>query len=638
MIFNSHNLKAKIEDFCLFSLSLVDHYKDDDILTDDHYKLIISKIDNIIDEVTESFNMSIITGEYITNFEFSRILSDYEIELDNSINKINLEFIQSPVLNPNIILQNISKVKEMANTFQRFLENVYLKFKFHEKRFYVNESLFNKFSKLQFDDSNHKVNLFYANLFIAQCDHFVSNTDDKSLIKLDQIIELFANKTDIDTITDKVYRKAYFLRHKITLRFVEEYKSDDNSSQIYVSKNGKNQIFQPSEVLTESYLSDFKSWNEYLLTHYELFDDWKNRIRTTSSTVNDFSNLSVLDLHRLIKYAKDVLNNTSLIVQVREEIKRRLLVATSPINIYAFKICLSYSYNNEFSFLVQSVSPNNIKIKELYNEIKECAELAEIKNYFVPALLLTHNVQNLKKYFENKTVIDNIKICEKLIVECNELIKLYNDGINWVKENYNYIFQLPMNECLVDLNDNSKMFVFSSCFLPISRNTLELKFKNDLENFYIYKASIENLLITNKGIIEIKELTEEFEKKETKALETIVIVSAIMTFVAASIPGFKFINTGLEAIYFTLSLGSSLALFSIVFYGLNRGMDKLKPLKIPLIIGAIVVLILWSLLYFFTKNNLNFKEEDPNKINIENTIDLKHQNNALNIDSLNIEN
>jgi hypothetical protein len=194
-----------------------------------------------------------------------------------------------------------------------------------------------------------------------------------------------------------------------------------------------------------------------------------------------------------------------------------------------------------------------------------------------------------------------------------------------------------MEECEVELPDGNKMFVFSSCFLPISRNTLELKFKNDLESFYIYKASIENLLITNEGVKEIKELTKEFEKKETKALETIVIVSAIMTFVAASIPGFKFINTGLEAIYFTLSLGSSLALFSIVFYGLNRGMDKLKPLKLPLIIGTIVVVILWGLLYSFTKNNLDFKEEEPNKINIKNSIDFKSNNN-LKIDTLKSKN
>ena len=46
----------------------------------------------------------------------------------------------------------------------------------------------------------------------------------------------------------------------------------------------------------------------------------------------------------------------------------------------------------------------------------------------------------------------------------------------------------------------------------------------------------------------------------------------------------------------------------------------------------------WYLLYNFSSKNLDFKEEDPNKISIENSIDFKPQNNNLKIDTLKSKN
>lgn len=601
----------------------------------------LKNIEDIQIKVINSFNQSIINGNYACESDFLKTLKEFENEFNEAKTLIIDEFIQNFHLDHFYPILKINELSEILNSYIRFLENVNLKFNFHEKRFYFNESFYVSQSKLNFDKTNNSLtSVFYANLFIAQCDHFTSSSDNTSLIILDEIIDFLEIQLKLNNeldneLLDVLLSKAYFIRLKLTLRLVEEFKFNNKSSQIYVYKNSSHEIFNPNEILKESYFKNYKNWINYLLTHYEIRDNWNSDLSSNSNPIINLTDATILDLHKQIKYAKDVLNNHQLIVNVINELKNRLKNSKTSFDQYAYQICLSYAYNNEFSKLVQCENPDKNKIDILYSEIIECVEISNIKNYFVYALKLSYNIRILKSFFDQKTINENIDYCESLLNECEKLIRLYYSGIDWVRTNYNYIFQLPVNECFINHGEN-KVFVFSTCFLPISRNTLETKFKNDLESFYVYKASIENLLITYSGIKEIKELTKEFEKKETKALETIVIFSTIMTFVAASIPGFKFINTGNEAILFTISLGSSLALFAIVFYGLNRGMNKLKSLKYPLLFGAISSIIFWGLLFIYSQYNVEFKKYNYIKSQVK-TIRNSTKNTISSIKNINIK-
>jgi hypothetical protein len=647
LTFTVEKLKEEVQLLVRFCIDLTLKYEKDAVnISLEDSQSIIHKTTEITSKVIDYFNKSILDGSYLIDSNYSEKVGLFEKEIESSVNYINNEFFSYKSLNPIIVTDILNICKDIISSMIRFIENVKLKLNFQVKRIFINESLFNKFLRLKFKDVDPKVNLFYANLFVAQCDHFVSNSDDKSLRKLDEIIEFLVNLDSTDDIYDKIIAKAHFLRQKITLRIVEEIRSSDNSLQIYVSKNGKNVPFEPEDILTENYLSNFKFWNEYLLTHYQIFNNWSFKLSKSIKSSNDLSVLSVLDLHQLIKYAKDIANNRELIIKVKEELKKRYLNAKSEPEIFSFKVCLSYCYNNEFSLIVQTEKPNTVEILKLYNEIFNSPELSEIKNYFTPALLLSHYVSRLSLFFDKHKVLDNLKECNDILSHADELVTLYQNGINWVKSNYNYIFQLPLNECLIKFNNNnSDLFVYSTCFLPISRDSLHLRFKADLDKLRVFKSSIENITIIKSIDNKVVDLETKFEttkkefrgietnfvKNETKTIEIIVLVSAILTFVAGSIPGFKFIDTGKEAVFFSLSLGTSLAFFALLFFVFNRKVLKEEYFVKGIFAAALFVILSWIFLYNISSKNIDLKEEElDKKINIENKVDFKQQNRNFN--------
>lgn len=585
-------------------------------------KTIQEEIVQIQDKVIGYLNDCLLDGSYVILDEFSIDLGGFEDSFQKAQDKVLNDFAVYPDFPSNDVVDEIKTSIEKIGSFKRFIDNIERKFLFLEKQFFVNESIHGKSSRLDFKNA-YRSNLFYANLFVAECDHFVSNSDIDSLQKLEEIIEYLNNTPDRDRQGEMVYRKAYFLRHKITLRTVEHLRSLDKSSTIYLSSNsGDNQPFKPEIFIEESYLRPFRNWNEYLFIHYELYDDWKNRLKQNSDPSSDLRKLKVLDLHRLIKYAKDAQSNSILLQRIRVELEYRLKNTRSKSDEYASKVCLSYCYNNEFSLLVQSEDSDQNLVIHLYNEIMDCPELLQIKNYFVPALMLSFNTNLLKRHFDSDTLFENLDECERILKECDIIKGKYIEGISWVKSNYNYVFQLPMEECKVNFRDNNYIFVYSSCFLPIARNHIEYRFKRDIENLRIFRASIDNLKITKPYIQtfklltdELKETKEGFIKRETKAMEIIALVSAILTFVAGSMPGFKFIDSGIKAITFTISLGSSLVLFSLIFYLISRGIRNIKEITWPFIIGISMVLISWVFLYvsFHESSVVSKKTELDNK-------------------------
>lgn len=600
-----------------FKEKLTNHFEENDF----DIELYNSEIDVFSKKIIDILSESILNGWYIGS---PSVLKDIQ-DIEHTFNELNsfIVNILSTIeeFDLKILTYLLKDILDSVAKYERLVENIEDKFKFHSKRVYINESLKSYFTKYDFfENRRSEIHLvFMCNLFVAYCDHFMSHYDNQLINKFDEVIQKIEN-ADLrrkHSWINKLILKAKYLRSKLLFRRIEENKSVDPTVEIYVPSLGKNKRLNPTDFSKEDYLRPFLKWVDYSLIHYEISDKWDKELSSGIEVTTDYDGLSLLELHRIIKYAKDIAQNRKLIIDVRKTIIKKLRNNQLPtFDKYALQVCLGYCYNNEFSLICQQSKSldNNEKVypyeevKALYNEIMDSEFLIKVKNYFVPALMLSRNVHELSKIFEKQEVFQNIDKCANLIQDSENIKKLYFERIAWVKSNYNYIFQLPNDECKVHLNEEgSQIFIFSSFLLPISRDFLDKRFKVDLDELRVYKASIENLNITKEGIDKINLLTKEFDdakkdfvKSETKTLELVAIVATIMTFVSASITGFKFIDTGIEAIMFTLSLGSSLALFALVFYAINRGHEKLKSLKFPLIIGFIAIVILWFLFYFFT--------------------------------------
>ena len=540
------------------------------------------------------------------------------------------------------------------NSLKRFAYKVNEKLKFHKKRVYLNESQKDNVASYIKWQGDHK-SFFQVNLFIAEIDHFVEVTDFNSLSMLETIIELIPKFKKLVPEYHKVlHNKATFLRNKLFFRRVEEFYDSEKDPDIIVNSHDGNSLpLDINAFINNPDLSAYKEWNRYLVNHYEINkNNWDKEI-DESLCDEELESLSVLELHKWIKASKDIHKNRIRISEIRDNIIKRLEEAKrkkKSFDIYALTICLSYSFNNEFSFLCESSNKSSIKeIQDFYTKIETNARLSRIRNYFYKEKLFRNKFVRIRNKFKaDPSLNEALEECETPIKECLILYESIQDDLKWTKNSYNYIFQLPFEECFVTEKFGEKeirVFVYSSITLPLKRHKLDKELGDEIQELRLMNAQIESLKIAQRGQNEVTALAEKLEKsqdtllsKDWRYLEMISIFTAVVTFVAATIPGFKFITTGLEAIYFTMALGVSTSLFALVFYAVNRGHEALKSLKTPLLIGLIVALIFWIFLFIGSDSTCNpiyskFKElntpQDSTQVQVDTPTPPKSEGGVL---------
>lgn len=634
------SLKILIQNFPLDSI--------DTPLNEDAKKKLNQGLKDFTYNIYQILNNSIFNGDYVNTKNFIVLLENINFEeFENELTNDDLNIHIQDFIEKEIKSKALKEIRTSIIAYRRFVSSLDNRLSFSGTKYYINTLV-----KTRYDFVNLKSNsisddckIFDSNLFIAYCDHFVSSIDKDVLLNLEDVLDFLKEKDTISQYrhVDILYKKALFIRYKFIFREVEEKKQNNISATIYVAKKEKSVVFNPDSFINEfEDLKLFKNWNEYLLNHYQINNEWRQNILHSVKSSFDLNTLKISELHQVVKFAKDIEKDPRIIVRVRKVLLKKLIETTDQFDQYCLKICVLYAFNNEISFIADNPSTSELEIENLYNEIEEFISEYRVKNYFSTAKYLRYITAKLELMISEKVVFDKYDECQKLLSKANELIFKYRDNIDWVKNNYNYTFQLPKSECQIKYDDQLDIFVASTFMLPISRISLDINFKNDLESINVFKIIIDSLAFTKDSKDKIIELTEknenlssEIRENEKSKLETVAVVTAIMTFVAGSIPGFKFINTGIEAISFTLSLGLSLSLFVLLFFGMSRGFNTIKKylyILIPVILGCC------ALLYYVSNLNLDFKEEEPNKINIENSFDFKHQNNNIKIDSLKSKN
>lgn len=307
-------------------------------------------------------------------------------------------------------------------------------------------------------------------------------------------------------------------------------------------------------------------------------------------------------LHRLIKYYKDVdshqSTNIKFLKKIRIEIGRRWEEAkksidTTPFDFHALAIALNYAINNEFSLTCENSSKSIEEVMGLYEEVIEIQTQTGIKNFFPQTKFLKFLLNKLRAIHDSNKALESIAQSRVIINHCTKINDSYELNVLWSEKNYNYVFQLPFEECFINANDPNlvKIFISSTFLMPLPKD----KYINEFQE---YKAEIHQIESTAKVFENINSDISNIKDRELKMMEMLGIFTALISFVAPSLPTFRLFDTALEAALFMLALSTSFASFVLLLLVSARGLDKLKEHKKIIIWCIGVVVIFWGGLIF----------------------------------------
>lgn len=549
-----------------------------------HSHLIIFNVEKYTCDIVREICLSLISGEYFTNNEINIRLDSAENEIKDFPRYANTlsDEIQKRVLESsitiNVIIENyrifikdiIDKYSEEQN-FYLFAQNP------HFEEIIDGNDLSEDYEKF--------VNYFITLLGIVRLENFPTTHKE-------YIMEVFEYGVKINRITINEYSdistavetKVAFLKHKWKKRIenINPYHSnylDGGTLKTIEDFNGDNETIN--------------NWIGIIDTQYDIIsNNWKDIIkkRVASYKNNPLNDLSILQIHQIIKYYKDVKPNLSKLNEIALFLKDKAdtIVDENSFTKYAYNIIYNYAINNVFSLYI-SKEQNVNNITEKYKEIRDSIK-GSVNNYFLRFKYLEYLVNYLQSKILNDEKINFLNAYSDLIEDCHEEMEEYGKDIDWAKLNFNFVFMLPYNECLVscEIDGLETVFYPSSFVLPPPIIKTERDYKK-------IKQEYDNLLLSyNAGkyfkneIKKIEELGKNLDSKDFKAIEIISIFTAIITFVLSSIPAYKFIDSVWESLLFMLSLATALSVFVTLILFSTRDLYKKWYAYIPVgVLGAL---------------------------------------------------
>jgi hypothetical protein len=229
----------------------------------------------------------------------------------------------------------------------------------------------------------------------------------------------------------------------------------------------------------------------------------------------------------------------------------------------------------------------------------------------------------LKELWKNRRALETILNARAIVDECLEIIQSYEKNVVWSEQNYNYEYIVSVEESLVDIKSSllKRLYVASSFVIPLSSKSYRRDFEQIRREFYTYKTSLEVFENLERDV-------RDSQKAQLRSMETIAIFTSIVTFIAASIPTFKFIDTPTQAAIFMLALACSLGFFVLLIVIVSRGIHKLKDHKWFVLTTLLVATSFWVLLIRNNSEHLNLKSKKSEEFekrleNIENEMDIK---------------
>jgi len=455
------------------------------------------------------------------------------------------------------------------------------------------------------------VSHIYLNMELVFIDHALT-PDDIHLRRLIEMELLFGGELNIKPYSTLLRSKSRFLKNKILLRkrqlVIESEQYGQSKLFTFVGEEIKE---IESNALMEG--DAYDGWIKYIDSHYQLDSDWKG---TVSSLVQPlmskrFDECTAHQLHTLVKYYKDVGFQSPLNIelrQIRKIFQERYYMQTGDGNMFdahAYALCLNYAINNEFSLLCLQPGKSINEVDLLYDEIMSIQHMTKIYNFFPQYKYLMTITELLRTSYSKRKAIEAIEECSMLIERGEKLYLDYAKSIDWSKRNFNFVFQLPFSDCVLNSSlFDTKLFIYSSFLLPLDKNKYLESFEEFKSIVSEYKSSIEIIhnikseIDASKAVREdLGALSTRVKDSETRTMEVLAVFTALIAFIFGSIQSYNFISSPAEAAVFTLALSSSLVFFILVILLATRGLQKFKEhIYYVITVVLLVVLIWWILL------------------------------------------
>ena len=503
-------------------------------------KIITSLFDSILigEFVSESIN------KQIQNIKDSLVfLADIETKLSDENSKIE----ETAEEGFNKFREQIQEIENILNYYFLFSEDIQIILQNPEK----DEIFTPSKGKYQSDKDSDILKLFSLNLSLCFSDFLFTEKQDcyQEIVSIKDYLTILLDNSSFPILTEqieKMNKKATFLLFKWCKRaelsdillfnenkineYKEEFKNKDNKEEF---KNKDN----------------FEDIILYIENHY---DENKSKLKRAFNELkknkdNKFDKFTCQDIHLYIKYYKDIEKDVAKLDKIINWLKNWKKKSVDSYEKIIRNAIYNYACNNRFSLFAEECKDK----RELYKVYKNISN--NDKNFFLQYKLIKRVTQLINDELkENSTSITlaQIEEIEPLLKNIEEEYKEYKKNIQWIVEHIYFIYRVSFEECIID-----KIFIYSSFLLPLDIR----KSKNDYEivsdDFRVLKSQIEPL----KRIVQFD---EKIEKRDTKTIELMGLFSAIIAFIMASIPTFKYMkdiyDVGIFFIVFATSLISFL--------------------------------------------------------------------------------
>jgi len=564
-----------------------------------------SELISIRRKIFLALNKSVLIGEFINAGDFRSQLNILSKKIASTYNFLPPDGKVQEFLEKYLRADFIEIITAALNAYLDFFIRLQLRFEFTNKFFVesVKAGIEKTGKKVEFDEEAYQdLQFFEANLTIANLDVTLEPEaiHYRELDKL-EIMLVDATKLGGNQLSLLLKQKVDYLKIKWIIR-----QQHLNQAPIYSIQDNTE-----TEINIEDFSQNpfFNYWRRYIESHYELLPTWKAEIQKGFERCRnkDFKDFTLLEIHRYIKFSKDVQGNKQKLSELRKELQRRYnSVRNTPANNdqYALAIALVYAINNEFSFVLEVEGVENESVENLYNEIQEIQSSTGIRNFFAQYKYLVYLVGRLEEIYNARKAMGFIAPARRIIDKCEKIISTYRENILWSQQYYNYAFHLTYNESLIETSSDKldKIFLFSSFLLPLSKEKYRPQFEENSRRVFILKNSIEVFENIEPELSQFSNLKSEIQNRDVKSMEIIGIFTAIVTFIAGALPAFKYIETAYQAFLFMISLSLSLCFFVLLILSISRGIGVVKRNGIWIILFLIAAIVAWAILIFYVKD------------------------------------
>jgi len=352
----------------------------------------------------------------------------------------------------------------------------------------------------------------------------------------------------------------------------------------------------------------WKDWVTYIENHYYKEEEkslFVKKLKETYLKIEDkeFKDFTCQDIHLYIKYHKDINKNTSKLDKIISYLKDWKKKGTDDYEKNIRNIIYNYALNNRFSLFTKTCKSRE-KLYEEYEEIEE----KDNKNYFIQYKLIDKSIELLKAKLNEKNntiTIEQIEEIENYLDKIEPDYKTYKTNIEWILEHIYFIYRVSFKECIID-----DIFIYSSFLLPLGNRKSKEDYERINDDFRVLKSQIDPL----KRIVQFD---EKIEKRDTKTIELMGLFSAIIAFIMASIPTFKYMKDIYDVGIFFIVFATSLISFLLVLLLIIRK----TRINIRFWCQLILIVIFYIAMIKFTiylsdkkDNAITFQQQSENTI------------------------